>query len=83
MAAWRQSVREDLSHRDPLSNPSSPPAPAKPERPRAAWGSVQQIRDTSAAHIEKIIADRMQRGGMTDLHRQAMRRMQASANRKL
>jgi hypothetical protein len=83
MAAWRQLVREDLSQRDPLANPSSPPTPAKSERPRAAWGSVQQMRDTSVAHVEKSIADRMQRGGMADLHRQAMRRMQASANRKL
>lgn len=83
MAAWRQSVREDLSQRDPLANPSSPATPAKSERPRAAWGSVQQMRDTSVAHVEKSIADRMQRGGMADLHRQAMRRMQASANRKL
>lgn len=84
MAAWRQSVREDLSQRrDPLSNLSSPAASAKSERPRAPWGSVQQMNDSSAAHVETAIADRMQRGSMTDLHRQAMRRMQASANRKL
>ncbi|KAJ5176761.1 uncharacterized protein N7482_002638 [Penicillium canariense] len=84
MAAWRQSVREDLSHRrDPLSQPSSPATPASPDRPRGHWGSVQQMHDTSAAKVENTIAERMQRGSMTDLHRQAMRRMQASANRKL
>lgn len=82
MAAWRQSVREEISQRrDPLSQPFSPGTPASSERPR--WGSVQQMRDASATTVENTIADRMQRGSMTDLHRQAMRRMQASANRKL
>ncbi|KAJ5381553.1 uncharacterized protein N7496_003981 [Penicillium cataractarum] len=85
MAAWRQSVREDITQRrDPLSHPPSPGTPANSERPRASWGSVQKLRESSAAKVENTIADRMQRGGsMTDLHRQAMRRMQASANRKL
>lgn len=83
MAAWQQSVREDLSQRDPLANPHSPPTPAKSERSRPAWVSVQQMRDISVAHVENSIADRMQRGGTADLHRQALRRMQASANRKL
>ncbi|EPS34604.1 hypothetical protein PDE_09568 [Penicillium oxalicum 114-2] len=84
MAAWRQSVRDDLSQRrDSYSIPSSPPTPAYPERPRASWGSGQQSQEKLAEQIDKTIADRMQRGSMTDLHRQAMRRMQASANRKL
>lgn len=84
MAAWRQSVREDITQRcDPLSHPP-PGTSANPERPRARWGSVQKLRESSAAKVENTIADRMQRGGsMTDLHRQAIRRMQASANRKL
>jgi hypothetical protein len=85
MAAWRQSVRDDITQRrDPLSHSPSPGTPANSERPRALWGSVQNLRESSAAKVENTIADRMQRGGsMTDLHRQAMRRMQASANRKL
>ncbi|CEJ60310.1 hypothetical protein PMG11_08888 [Penicillium brasilianum] len=85
MAAWRQSVRDDITQRrDPLSHPPSPGTPANSDRPRALWGSVQNLRESSAAKVESTIADRMQRGGsMTDLHRQAMRRMQASANRKL
>ncbi|KAF7716710.1 Uncharacterized protein PECH_008635 [Penicillium ucsense] len=84
MAAWRQSVREDISSkRDSFAIPSSPPTPAYPERPRASWGSGNPSQETLAEQVDKTIADRMQRGSMTDLHRQAMRRMQASANRKL
>ncbi|KAJ5134401.1 hypothetical protein N7526_005766 [Penicillium atrosanguineum] len=87
MAAWRQSVKEDMTQRrDPLFHGTSPgpPGPASPERPRSSlWGSVQQMRDASSAHVDKAIADGMQRGSMSDLHRQAMRRMQASANRQL
>jgi hypothetical protein len=84
MAAWRQSVRQDLSQRrDPLSHPPSPGTPTNSERPRALRASTQPTRETSAAQVNNTIAERMQRGGMTDLHRQAMRRMQASANRKL
>lgn len=81
MAAWRQSVRDDLSQRrDPLGLHSPP---TSPDRPRSLWGSVQQMRDASSAQVGNAIADGMQRGSMTDLHRQAMRKMQASANRKL
>ncbi|KAJ5619209.1 hypothetical protein N7510_003193 [Penicillium lagena] len=80
MAAWRQSVREDLfQRRDPLTFPP----PIGSDRPRSLWGSVQQIRDASAAQLGHSIADGMQRGSMTDLHRQAMRRMQATAHQQL
>lgn len=84
MAAWRHSVRQDLSQRrDPLSHPPSPGTPTNSERPWTLRASAQPTRETSAALVENTIAERMQRGGMTDLHRQAMRRLQASANRKL
>lgn len=84
MAAWRHSVRQDLSQRrDILSHPPSPGTPTNSERPRTLRASAQPTRETSAALVENTIAERMQRGGMTDLHRQAMRRLQASANRKL
>lgn len=84
MAAWRHSVREDiLSKRDPLLYQASLSVPVGPERPRSLWGSMEQMRATSASNVDIAIADRMQRGSMTGLHRQAMRRMQASANRQL
>ncbi|KAJ5948919.1 hypothetical protein N7454_002226 [Penicillium verhagenii] len=86
MSAWRQSVREDLSQRrDPpgyqITHPG-PTSPASPDRSRNPWGSVQQMRDASSNHIGNVIADGMQKGNMTDLHRQAMRRMQASTKMK-
>ncbi|KAJ5182879.1 Golgin subfamily A member 7/ERF4 [Penicillium capsulatum] len=82
MAAWRQSVREDLSQRrNPLALNTSSPGSPTPDRPQSLWGSVQQMRDASSTQVGNAIAHGMQRGNMTDLHRQAMRRMQASANR--
>jgi hypothetical protein len=88
MAAWRQSVREEITNkRDPLAlPPQAPPAggAVSPDRPHnSLWGSVQQMRDASSNQLDSAVANGMQRGSMTDLHRQAMRRMQASANKKL
>lgn len=80
MAGWRQSVRENIWHR---RDPFSPPLAPSPDRPRSSWSSMQQMRDASATQLDHAIADGMQRGSMTDLHRQAMRRMQASVNRQL
>lgn len=87
MAAWRHSVREDLREKqDPLGMGSThttrdsyaskqPPsiAPFGPSQRNASWINL---------HIENAIAAGMQRGDMNDLHREAMRRMQASANRR-
>ncbi|KOS36783.1 hypothetical protein ACN38_g12454 [Penicillium nordicum] len=84
MAEWRQSVREEITQKqDPLTLQSRPLSPTSPTDRRTTWNSVQQMRDASSAQLGDAIADGMQRGNMTDLHRQAMRRMQASANRKL
>lgn len=84
MAAWRHSIREDiLSKRDPLLYQASSSEPVSPERPRSLWGSMEQMRTASASKVDIAIAEGIQRGSMTDLHRQAMRRMQASANRQL
>ncbi|KAJ5518327.1 Golgin subfamily A member 7/ERF4 [Penicillium expansum] len=84
MAAWRQSVREEITQKqDPLALQSRPLSPTSPADRRTTWNSVQKMREASSAQLGDAIADGMQRGNMTDLHRQAMRRMQASANRKL
>lgn len=88
MAAWRQSVRQDLREkRDPLgmnSNPTSPTSPTSPVDNRSSYFGSQTPRNNSAVnvHIENAIAEGMQRGDMNDLHREAMRRMQASATRR-
>ncbi|OQE40292.1 hypothetical protein PENCOP_c006G02597 [Penicillium coprophilum] len=75
MAAWRQSVREEITQkRDPLALQSPPISPVSPvDRPRTAWNSVQQMREASSTQLGDAIADGMQRGNMADLHRQAMR----------
>jgi hypothetical protein len=88
MAAWRQSVRKEITNkRDPLDFPPQSPSnggAVSPDRPHSSlWGSVQQMRDVSSNQLDSAVANGMQRGSMTDLHRQAMRRMQASANKKL
>ncbi|OQE77833.1 hypothetical protein PENNAL_c0057G05184 [Penicillium nalgiovense] len=69
MAAWRQSVREDITQK--RDQPLSPVSPT--DQRRSTWNSVQQMRDASSIQLGDAIADGMQRGNMTDLHRQAMR----------
>ncbi|KAJ5850825.1 hypothetical protein N7455_010681 [Penicillium solitum] len=74
MAAWRQSVREEITPKqDPSTLQSRPLSPISPTDRRTTWNSVQQMRDASSAQLGDAIADGMQRGNMTDLHRQAMR----------
>lgn len=85
MAAWRQSVREDLrDKRDPLGMNSNPTSPMSLADNRSSYFGSQTPRNNSAVnlHIENAIAEGMQRGDMNDLHREAMRRMQASATRR-
>lgn len=43
----------------------------------------QQQRSSSSINIDQAIAQGMQRGDMSNLHRDAMRRMQAKANQKV
>ncbi|KAK4869630.1 hypothetical protein LT330_006012 [Penicillium expansum] len=74
MAAWRQSVREEITQKqDPLALQSRPLSPTSPADRRTTWNSVQKMREASSAQLGDAIADGMQRGNMTDLHRQAMR----------
>ncbi|GLA01458.1 hypothetical protein AnigIFM60653_011710 [Aspergillus niger] len=81
MAAWRESVQEDLrDRRNPLGKQSSSMVPTDPQdRNPPAYTQSQQR--PSSNHIGNAIAEGMQRGDMSDLHREAMRRMQAKANK--
>ncbi|TPR01151.1 Siderophore iron transporter mirB domain protein [Aspergillus niger] len=81
MAAWRESVQEDLrDRRNPLGKQSSSMVPTGPQdRNPPAYTPSQQR--PSSNHIGNAIAEGMQRGDMSDLHREAMRRMQAKANK--
>ncbi|KAL2863442.1 TMEM198/TM7SF3 family protein [Aspergillus lucknowensis] len=84
LAAWRESVREDLRERsDPLKlTTRSTVATAPSERSASPFGQLGQ-RNASSSSIGDKIADGMQRGDMSELHREALRRMQAKANRSV
>ncbi|KAL6233859.1 hypothetical protein BDW75DRAFT_181836 [Aspergillus navahoensis] len=66
LAAWRESVREDLGGRDP----------------RKLAQSINPIPGDRSSLGHKI-AEGMQRGDMSELHREALRRMQAKANQSV
>lgn len=81
MAAWREYVRGDLyDKRNPL---------AKMNHAGASTGTadrnpfVQAERNAASVKFGAPVADSKRRGDMSDLHRNAMRRMQAMANRNM
>ncbi|KAL3463962.1 hypothetical protein BJX64DRAFT_255965 [Aspergillus heterothallicus] len=81
LAAWRESVREDLKERsDPLKIGQPPVGPN--DRSSSPFGQLGQ-RNSSSTSIGDKIAEGMQRGDMSELHREAMRRMQAKANKSV
>ncbi|KAL2813290.1 hypothetical protein BJX63DRAFT_230304 [Aspergillus granulosus] len=84
LAAWRESVREDLKERsDPLKLAQPPVAvPGPNDRSSSPFGQLGQ-RNAPSTIIGDKIAEGMQRGDMSDLHREAMRRMQAQANKSV
>ncbi|KAL2834606.1 hypothetical protein BJY01DRAFT_224249 [Aspergillus pseudoustus] len=84
LAAWRESVREDLKERsDPLKLAQPPVAATGPsDRSLSPFGQLGQ-RNASSTSIGDKIAEGMQRGDMSELHREAMRRMQAKANKSV
>ncbi|KAL4792365.1 hypothetical protein BDV19DRAFT_380880 [Aspergillus venezuelensis] len=86
LAAWRESVREDLAERrDPLKLAQSPsPIPGDRSASPSPFSQLPQRNVSSPAiMIGDKIAEGMQRGDMSDLHREAMRRMQAKANQSV
>ncbi|GLA97122.1 hypothetical protein AtubIFM57143_004608 [Aspergillus tubingensis] len=81
MAAWRESVQEDLrDRRNPLGKQGIPTGPQDRNNP-PAYTQSQQRTPSSSHNIGNAIAEGMQRGDMSELHREAMRRMQAKANK--
>ncbi|GFF22318.1 ras modification protein erf4 [Aspergillus udagawae] len=85
MAAWRESIRENLKgKRNPLAKEDLPMGGAG-FGPHATFPFVAPGRSASSlqVNLDRAIADGMQRGNMSDLHREAMRRMQARANQSM
>ncbi|PLB53658.1 hypothetical protein P170DRAFT_469152 [Aspergillus steynii IBT 23096] len=79
MAAWREYVREDLyDKRNPLAKANNSAAATANRNP-----FVQAERNASSVKFGTPAAESKRRGDMSDLHRNAMRRMQAMANRNM
>lgn len=82
LPARRESVRENVYDRRSLPA-QKPPMTSQGKVERNPTSSKKLRGRASSAKFENAIAEGMQRGDMTDLHREALRRMQAMANRKV
>ncbi|RAH47619.1 uncharacterized protein BO95DRAFT_513016 [Aspergillus brunneoviolaceus CBS 621.78] len=88
MAAWRESILEDLrDKRDPLAKQPDGPVGMATGVDRSPPPYVQSLQRHSSLvhhrHTAAAAGEGPPRGGdMSELHREAMRRMQAKANRK-
>ena len=81
MAAWRESLQEDLSKHKPLLDVDYAQNELMEQQRKAQIARHQRLQ--ASENLHNSIAERMRRGDMQDLHREAMRRMQAAANRKV
>ncbi|CRG87205.1 Myb-like protein X [Talaromyces islandicus] len=81
MAAWRESLQGDLTRsQTPLVDVDMARQGLMDQQRRAQIAKTQ--RALASENLDNSIAERMRRGEMQDVHREAMRRMQAAANRK-
>lgn len=81
MAAWRESLQEDMFKHKPLLDVDHAQTELMEQQRRAQMARHQRLQ--ASENLHNSIAERMRRGEMQDLHREAMRRMQAAANRKV
>lgn len=81
MAVWRESLQEDLSKHKPLLDVDHAQTELMEQQRKAQIARHQRLQ--ASENLHNSIAERMRRGDMQDLHREAMRRMQAAANRKV
>jgi hypothetical protein len=82
LASWRTSVHQDLTAMVPIKNTI--------ERQRSALWQERRAEEQKKALAERrkeemdsAFDERMRRGDMLDAHREAMRKMQASANKHI
>lgn len=85
MAAWRESIRENLKDkRNPLANQDLPIGGTSVGlHALSPSGSPGRKSSSMQVNLNRAIAEGMQRRDMSDLHREAMRRMQAKANQNM
>ncbi|KAI9807344.1 MAG: hypothetical protein M1833_000087 [Piccolia ochrophora] len=80
LAQWRQSIQEDLAlSQQPKVATEARRAEMLLERQQKQQSQRQQAVATTFR--DGLIDERMRRGDMHDLHKEAMRRMQANANK--
>jgi hypothetical protein len=80
MAAWRESLQEDITKHKPLLEVDLAQNELMEQQRKAQVARSQRI--IASENLHNSIAERMRHGNMQDLHREAMRRMQAAANRR-
>uniref|UniRef100_A0A9P3BVF0 TM7S3/TM198-like domain-containing protein n=1 Tax=Aspergillus viridinutans TaxID=75553 RepID=A0A9P3BVF0_ASPVI len=85
MAAWRESIRENLKDKhNPLAKQDLPiGGTGFGSHTSFPFGAPGRNASSLQVNLDRAITDGMQRGDMSDLHREAMRRMQARANQSM
>ena len=84
LASWRSAVKQELNS-DTIPQIQSEIDARRTEmmNERYQSGLNRQQRAMTASYRESIIDQAMRRGDMLDLHREAMRKMQAAANKNV
>lgn len=81
LAAWRESVREEMAKEHvPETAVANRRADMLMEKRESLRGKQQETM--MAQYRDRVLSDAMQRGDMQHLHREAMRKMQAEANKR-
>jgi len=81
MAAWRESLRQDARSQESLADVDAARLEILEKQRRTRLVEEQQA--LTSQHIQESIAVKMQQGEMRDLHREALRKMQAAANERM
>ncbi|OXV06228.1 hypothetical protein Egran_06004 [Elaphomyces granulatus] len=81
MAAWRESLRQDARSQESLADVDAARLEILENQRRTR--RVEEQQALTSQHIQESIAVKMQQGEMRDLHRDALRKMQAAANERM
>lgn len=82
LASWRNSVRQELSSNTvPQVQSEMDARRTELMNEKYQLGLSRQQKATYASHRDSMIDQAMRRGEMLDVHREAMRKMQAAANK--
>ncbi len=80
LASWRHSVRQDLAlNQQPNSSVDARRQDLMMEKYQS--GLNQQQQAMAVNYRDSVFDQAMRRGDMLDLHKEAIRKMQASANK--